>query len=260
MLWDHSFTIAGDIIIESSVLLLGLLILFMAVLYSSVGHGGASGYVAAMALFSLPADIMRPTALMMNIVVTLWLLTRLNEHRTWAIKTFWPLVAISAPAAFVGGLLPLSNKDYLLLVALLLVLSGMRMLFQSPQVLVSKPVARHWLLLAGGLLGLLSGMTGVGGGIFLSPVLLIWGWATMRQSTVVAALFILVNSCFGLAGYFVSHTADNLEYTGLIPLALIGAFIGAELARQWTTPQVLQRLLGIVLMIASAKIIHLGLS
>lgn len=247
-------------LIESGLLLLAPLILMMAVLYSSVGHGGASGYIAAMALFGLDAETMRPVALMMNILVTLWLLTRLAEYRWWAIKRFWPLILVSAPAAFIGGTIAIDDKQYLTIIALVLLLSGLRMLLQDVRPMVERPIASIWLLATGLTLGLLAGITGVGGGIFLSPLLIVFAWANMRQSTVVAALFILTNSIAGLSGYLMSQSSLELQYTELIPLALVGALVGAELAKHWTTPLVLQKLLGIVLGIAAVKIMHLGLS
>lgn len=246
--------------VESGLILLLPIILLMAILYSSVGHGGASGYIAAMALFGLEADVMRPVALLMNIVVTLWLLTRLSEYRLWALKRFWPLILVSAPAAFIGGTLAIGNNLYLIVIAFILLLSGLRMLLQDARPITERPVSPVWLLVIGLVLGLLSGITGVGGGIFLSPILIIFCWADMRQSTAVAALFILANSVFGLGGYLISQPNIDLQYTGLIPMAFVGALLGAELAKRWTTSRMLQKLLGIVLAIAATKIMHLGLS
>ena len=176
----------------------------MAVLYSSVGHGGASGYLAAMALWGLAPETMRPAALLMNIVVTCWLLYRFKPYKIMPHKLFWPLVLASTPMAFIGGMITVEASAYRILVGVLLLVAAVRML------LVSKPADTVRLptlfitLLLGAVLGFASGLTGIGGGVFLSPILLIFGWCSMRQSAAVAAGFILLNSVAGLAGYLVS--------------------------------------------------------
>lgn len=230
-------------------------IALMAVLYSSVGHGGASGYLAAMALWGLAPEEMRPAALSMNIVVTSWLLYRFQPYRLMPHQLFWPLVIVSTPAAFVGGLWKINALSYHLLVGLLMALAAIRMIISAKPVesVVQPP---QWLLLAVGLLlGLSAGLTGIGGGVFLSPILLIFGWCTVRQSAAVAAGFILLNSIGGLAGYMVSGQSWPLGSGWMMLAAFAGCLVGAEIASHRGTPVTLRKLLAAVLLIAAAKMI-----
>ena len=189
-------------------------IALMAVLYSSVGHGGASGYLAAMALWGLAPQEMRPAALAMNIIVTSWLLYRFQPYKLMPYKLFWPLVIVSTPAAFVGGLWEIDSLSYHLLVGVLMALAALRM------VITAKPIENialpsQWLLLTVGvLLGFSAGLSGIGGGVFLSPLLLVFGWCTVRQSTAVAAGFILLNSIGGLAAMGLVVNPGRLEQAG----------------------------------------------
>ena len=230
-------------------------IALMAVLYSSVGHGGASGYLAAMALWGLAPEEMRPAALSMNIVVTSWLLYRFQPYKLMPYQLFWPLVIVSTPAAFVGGLWKINALSYHLLVGLLMALAAIRMIISAKPVesVVQPP---RWLLLAVGvLLGLSAGLTGIGGGVFLSPILLIFGWCTVRQSAAVAAGFILLNSIGGLAGYMVSGQSWPLGSGWMMLAAFAGCLLGAEIASHRGTPVTLRKLLAAVLLIAAAKMI-----
>ena len=231
-------------------------IALMAVLYSSVGHGGASGYLAAMALWGLAPQEMRPAALAMNILVTCWLLYRFQPYKLMPYRLFWPLVMASTPAAFVGGLWVIDVLSYRLLVGVLLGLAAIRMLMSNKtNQQVQLPVL--WLvLLVGVLLGFSAGLTGIGGGVFLSPILLIFGWCTVRQSTAVAAGFILLNSIAGLAGYVVSAQPWPLGTGWLMLAAFVGCLLGAELASHRASSVALRKLLAWVLVIAAAKMVY----
>jgi len=231
-------------------------IALMAVLYSSVGHGGASGYLAAMALWGLAPQEMRPAALAMNILVTCWLLYRFQPYKLMPYRLFWPLVMASTPAAFVGGLWVIDVLSYRLLVGVLLGLAAIRMLMSNKtNQQVQLPVL--WLvLLFGVLLGFSAGLTGIGGGVFLSPILLIFGWCTVRQSTAVAAGFILLNSIAGLAGYVVSAQPWPLGTGWLMLAAFVGCLLGAELASHRASSVALRKLLAGVLVIAAAKMVY----
>ena len=230
-------------------------ILLMAVLYSSVGHGGASGYLAAMALWGLAPETMRPAALLMNIVVTCWLLYRFKPYKIMPHKLFWPLVLASTPMAFIGGMITVEASAYRILVGVLLLVAAVRML------LVSKPADTVRLptlfitLLLGAVLGFASGLTGIGGGVFLSPILLIFGWCSMRQSAAVAAGFILLYSVAGLAGYLVSDQSWPMGTGWLLIAAFIGCLVGAELASHKASSLTLQKLLAAVLGIAAVKMV-----
>ncbi|MEQ1715823.1 MAG: sulfite exporter TauE/SafE family protein, partial [Hyphomicrobium sp.] len=189
-----------------SLALLCALIFAAALLYTSVGHAGASGYIAAMAIMGLTPAVMKPTALALNILVaTLASFRWTRNGRDLAWKALLPLVAGSIPAAFIGGAFQLSDTTYRMLVGLVLLAAGLKFLVQPrtvTQAASDEPIRIPWLagLVTGVLVGLLSGLTGTGGGIFLTPLLLLLGWSAPRQASGLTAPFILVNSIAALAG------------------------------------------------------------
>src|ERR1700738_2597324 len=199
-----------------------LAIAVIAFLYSSVGHAGASGYIATMTLFGLATTVIRPTALVLNILVAtigafqFWR----AGHFSW--KLFWPFALLSIPAAYLGGYIQPSASMLRILIGLVLLFSAVRLIFRrgdpKDTAAPSKPAA----LGLGAGLGFLSGLTGTGGGIFLTPLLLFCRWAHIRQAAAVSALFILVNSIAGLVGYFTAvHSVPLLGLYLAIP-AIIG--------------------------------------
>ena len=227
----------------------------MAVLYSSVGHGGASGYLAAMALWGLLPEEMRPAALLMNIVVTSWLLFRFQPYKLMPYKLFWPLVIASTPLAFIGGVIKIDAEAYRLLVGVMLLLAAVRMLMINKAAESIQQPTMIAVLLVGAILGFSAGLTGIGGGVFLSPILLIFGWCSIRQSTAVAAGFILLNSIGGLAGYIVSDQSWPMGAGWLVIAALAGCLFGGELAAHRASSLTLQKLLAAVLAIAAVKMV-----
>ncbi|MDG2501616.1 MAG: sulfite exporter TauE/SafE family protein [Porticoccaceae bacterium] len=231
----------------------------MAVLYSSVGHGGASGYLAAMALWGLLQEEMRPAALLMNIVVTSWLLYRFQPYKLMPYKLFWPLVIASTPLAFIGGMVKIDTEAYRLLVGTMLLLAALRMLMISKVAESTQQPAMVVILSVGAVLGFSAGLTGIGGGVFLSPILLLFGWCTMRQSTAVAAGFILLNSVAGLAGYIASDQSWPMGAGWLVSAAFVGCLFGGELAAHRATSLTLQKLLAAVLAIAAVKMVYTAL-
>ena len=236
-------------------LLLALTLLLMAVLYSSVGHGGASGYLAAMIFWGLSVEVMRPAALAMNIVVTGWLLYRFKPYQLIPYRLFWPLVLAATPMAFVGGYWRVDSELYRWLVGCLLLVAAVQMVRSStwPEVTHSPPL---WVSIpVGGTIGFMAGVTGIGGGVFLSPLLLIFGWCTMRQSAAIAAGFILLNSASGLAGYFASGQSWPAAGGWMLVAALAGCLLGAELATRRASTPLLKRLLAVVLAIAGLKML-----
>jgi hypothetical protein len=242
--------------LETTALGLAVLIFAAALLYSSVGHAGASGYLMAMALFGLAPAVMRPSALTLNILVAAiaaWKFWRAGRFH-WPL--FWPFAAASIPFAYVGGLLQLPGHYYRPLVGLVLLYAAwhfMRKPDTEERPLRSPPLPLA--LGAGAGLGLLSGLTGVGGGIFLSPLLLMAGWGRMREVAAVAALFILVNSIAGLLGVM-SHAPALPAALPLWALAAAaGGWIGAEYGSRRLKSEILQRLLAAVLAIAGAKML-----
>lgn len=230
-------------------------IVVAAILYSSVGHGGASGYLAVMALFGLDPAMMKPAALIMNIFVTLLILSRLSRAGHFSWRLFIPFVIGSIPMAFIGGAYTLNSSAYKIIVGLALLLAMWRMLVEvenndritMPKIWIALPV--------GGFLGLISGLTGVGGGIFLSPLLLLFNWTNMRGSAAIAAAFILVNSIAGIAGYATTANQWPDGIPVLVAAALFGGIIGSELCLRRLAPNQLRKVLAVVLAIAGVKMI-----
>lgn len=238
-------------------LVLAALILLAALLYSSVGHAGASGYLAAMALLGVAPAVMKPTALALNILVAIIATTRFYRAGAFSWPLFWPLAIASTPFAYLGGLLTLPGHWYKTLVGIVLLYAAWRSFHSATQPAANiRPVQTHWLLLAGAVLGLLSGLTGVGGGIFLSPLLLLLRWADTRTTAGVSAAFILLNSVAGLLGVLMS-TAPTLP--DALPLwalaAVIGGTIGAGYGSRRFNNSTLRRVLALVLAIAGLKMI-----
>src|SRR5882762_1102919 len=237
-----------------------LVLLFLAVgliafLYSSVGHAGASGYIATMTLFGLAPTVIRPTALVLNILVAsigtfqFWR----AGHFSW--KLFWPFALLSIPAAYVGGYLQPSASVLRILIGVVLLFSAARLMFRRSDPPQTVPPSRPVAISVGTGLGFLSGLTGTGGGIFLTPLLLFRQWAQIRQAAAVSALFILVNSIGGLVGYFAA--VHSLPSLGLIlaAAAIIGGSIGSHLGSKRLAVRVISVFLSTVLLIAGTKLI-----
>lgn len=238
--------------IDHTVWLLSTIFL-AAVLYSSVGHGGASGYLAAMALFGLAPQEMKPLALIMNIFVASLILTRLYWAGHFNARLFAPFAVASIPMAYLGGAYVIDEPMYKYIVGAALLVAAVRLLIEiedrpataTPKAWVSMPV--------GSATGFLAGLTGVGGGIFLSPILLFLRWTDMRTSAAIAAAFILVNSIAGLVGHATVATSWPAVLPMLVVVAFMGGLIGSELAVRRAAPVRLRNLLGVVLIIAGVK-------
>src|SRR5881398_1615822 len=199
----------------------------IAFLYSSVGHAGASGYIAIMTLWGLAPNIIRPTALVLNILVAFigTLQFWRAGHFDW--KLFWPFALLSVPAAYFGGYLQPSASFLKILIGLVLLFSAVRLIFRrfDPPAVISPSPSTAIGVGAG--IGFLSGLTGTGGGIFLTPLLLFCRWTHIRQAAAVSALFILVNSIGGLIGYFTAvHSVPTLGFVLAAP-AIAGGTIGS---------------------------------
>lgn len=237
--------------------LLTLAVFLAAVLYSSVGHAGASGYLAAMALGGVPPEVMKPTALVLNIVVASIASLRFRRAGLFRWQLFWPFAVASVPAALLGGSLRVEAGAYRLLLGLVLIYSALRLMLpgRSADAQEPRPVPRPLALTAGALIGLLSGMIGVGGGIFLSPLLILAGWATPRQAAGVSAVFILVNSLSGLAGHAASLQLLPLQALWWAPAAALGGVIGSGLGSRRLGGTGMRRMLGVVLVLAGVKLL-----
>jgi uncharacterized membrane protein YfcA len=244
---------------EILVALLAAGMLVAAFVYASVGHGGASAYLAAMALAGIAPQEMRPIALVLNVVVSAVATFKFYRagHFRWPL--FWPFAAVSIPAAYLGGAITLPGHAYKTIVGVVLVYAAWQLWRSARAGEEMREVRQPPLALAmviGGGLGLLSGLTGVGGGIFLSPLLLILGWAGTKQTSAVAAPFILVNSIAGIAGAFLVHTATLPGHLWILACAvLVGGWLGAEYGSRRFTNPLIRRMLAVVLAVAGAKMI-----
>ena len=236
---------------------LSLLIFIAALLYSSIGHAGASGYLAAMALIGMAPSVMKPTALSLNILVAAIATWKFYRARCFSWPLFWPFAVTSIPMAFVGGMISLPGNIYKPIVGVALLIAAYRLLFigQRERAVKAPPVAAALAIGAG--IGLLSGLTGVGGGIFLTPLLLILGWSEARQSSGVSAAFILVNSIAGLAGHSSGLAQLPPSILWLMLSAGLGGWIGAEYGSRKFDKVMLRKVLALVLIIAGGKMIYL---
>lgn len=228
--------------------------------YSSVGHGGASAYLAVLALFSFPRENTAFTALILNIFVSATSLIVYVRAGGFAWRLAWPFITASVPAAFLGGLLPVSSPLYSLLLGLALALGALRILGfgwdatpargNNPGILPS--------LIAGGVIGFVSGMVGIGGGVFLSPALMLFWSVDIRKIPPVSAFFILVNSISALcARFYAGVSMEAPQWESMLCAALIGGWLGAHFgARRWSG-LILRRVLAGVLLLASFKLFSL---
>jgi len=234
----------------------------VAFLYALVGHAGASGYIALFALAGLPAAEIKPLALVLNTAVAAqgsWQFWRAGHLRWWL---FWPLLLAGLPAAFLGGWLDLPTLWFQRLVALVLLASALRFLRQpcDPERFSRPPLAMQ--LFCGAGLGLLAGLTGTGGGVFLSPLLLCCGWASTREAAAVSSLFILGNSLSGLAGLLLSRQVGDWalppQLGWLLLVVLLAGAAGSWLgSRHWPVTWI-RRCLALVLVLAALKLLNLG--
>ena len=239
--------------------LTGIYFFAIALLYSTVGHAGASGYLATMALLSFTPEVMKPTALVLNIIVALITTVRFAQAGYFSWRLFWPFALASVPMAYLGGGMHVDTTIYKMLVGIALVFASLHLIVRS-NVATDDPEKAAYpglgaSLAVGGGLGFLSGLTGVGGGIFLSPVLIILHWAGLRRTAAVAAAFILLNSISGLAGYLQKGGVfpEHIVFWSVAVLA--GGFIGSTLGATKFNSPVLRVLLGVMLVLAGVKLV-----
>ena len=241
----------------SSVVLTAALLAIIALLYSIVGHAGGSGYLAVMALMGVAPATMRPAALVLNILVATIATTKFYRagHFSWSL--FWPFAIASVPAAFVGGMMGLPGHAYKIAAGVILLYSAIHA-FLTPRVLAEQAQAHPPMAAAvaiGLAIGIVSGLIGVGGGIFLSPILLFMGWAGARQAASASAMFILVNSVSGLLGQLASvrELPSFLLLWAVVVAA--GGWIGSTYGSRRLPTTALRRALAAVLVIAGLKLI-----
>jgi uncharacterized protein len=227
-----------------------------AVLYSAVGNAGASGYLAVMTFAGLAPEAMKSTALLLNISVALITTVRFSRAGYFSWPIFWPFTVMAVPCAFLGGLLVLPSPLYRVFVGLVLVFAAYRLFWYTDETklcLTAVPLVPA--LLLGAAFGFVSGLTGIGGGIFLGPLLMIMGWAESRQSAGVSSAFILVNSVAGLLGETVSVQALPSAAPLWVCAVVVGGLAGSELGVRRLAEVTLRRLLALVLLIAGVKLL-----
>ena len=239
---------------EFSNLVIALFLLLGAVLYTSVGHAGSSAYIAVMTLFNLPSTVIRPTALTLNIAVSAYASWRYIRNKFFDKKLFLSLSLGAIPAAFIGGHINLPSEIYKPVVGVLLIVSGLRFIFLAATRDRELKAVNYPLAIAMGIaIGFLSGITGTGGGIFLSPLIIWLGWNHVKQASGTVAAFIFVNSVAGLLGNYrsTSELPDTLPL--FLGAVIIGALIGTRLGISQFTSVGVKRALGLVLIIAGLK-------
>ena len=227
-----------------------------AALYTSVGHAGASAYIAFMALFSVPPAVMRPTALTLNVLVAALGSYRYARAGLFRWRTVWPFMLGAVPFAFIGGGIQLPGQYYRPIVGAVLFLAGLRLLWlkeiSASSTLRDPPIWLGALLGAG--IGLLAGLTGTGGGIFLSPLIIFMGWSDLRTTSGCAAVFILANSIAGLLGNVAVVQSLPAELPVYFVAVMLGAIVGTAFGTKFAVIYI-QRALGLVLIIAGMKLV-----
>jgi uncharacterized membrane protein YfcA len=244
----------------------GLLFFGVAFLYSSVGHGGASGYLAILSFFAFAPAKMSTTALLLNLLVAGMGFISFYRARHFSSSLTFPFLLTSIPCAFLGGILPVSQRIYAILLAGVLLFTAIRFILSKssaigtrgatpPEEEVLNPPRFPIALPVGGGIGVLSGIIGVGGGIFLSPVILIMKWADPKKTAAASACFIWVNSLAGLLGRWARGGFEVGLFAPFVVMAFLGGLIGSYWGAKRFTGWTLRRILGIVLLIASIKLI-----
>lgn len=233
-----------------------ILLFIVAFLYASVGHGGASGYLALMAIFSVTPAVMKPTALLLNLFVSLTSFIQFYRGGHFRWKVFLPFALASIPFSFLGGTINVNGDVYKKMLGVLLLVPIVRFFFfknTDPKDLKQANVALS--LFVGGVIGFLSGLIGIGGGILLSPVLLLLKWTDQKQTAAISALFIFVNSVAGLAGQLtkgIQFTADMYSY---VAIAFAGGLCGAYFGALKFPQTILKNVLACVLALAAYKLL-----
>lgn len=241
----------------NSEILIPLLIFIVALLYSSVGHGGASGYLAGLGIMGVPISQLKPTALILNVFVsaTAFLQYYRNGHFRWSL--FWPFALLSVPMAFVGAQIELNPTLYKQILGVCLILAVLRIigLFGNPKTEDVKKMPLIPAMLIGAGIGFLSGMMGIGGGIILTPVMLVFRWGKLKEIAAVSALFIFVNSISGIVALFIKGFELNLTLALWISVALIGGLIGSYIGSKKLNQLWLKNILAATLVFAAVKLI-----
>ena len=239
------------------IITISMLFFVVAILYSSVGHGGASGYLAVFSFFAIAPKEMSSTALLLNIVVASIAFIAFYRAGHFSLKLAFPFLITSIPLALLGGMLQISTSLYSFLLGFVLVgaavwlashltIFDVKNKIQPPKFLIA--------LFIGGGVGFLSGIVGVGGGIFLSPLFILMKWSDVKTTSAVSASFIVLNSIAGILGRYISDNLVIGEYLPLVLAASVGGYIGSRLGAIKFSDLLLRRLLAVVLVIAALKL------
>lgn len=240
-------------LIQSPLLL--VLLAIVAFLYASVGHGGASGYLALLSLFAFPVTFMKPTALVLNILVSAISFYFFYREKKFEWKLFYPFAITSIPFSFLGGIVTIETHVYKIILGTVLLFAIARLMgLLGKQKDELKPINLPLALFIGAFIGFLSGLIGIGGGIILSPVILLLGWADIKKSAAVSALFIFVNSISGLLGFLSKGGTLPISSISLIAVVLIGGILGGYFGSKKMNTQMLRNILALVLLIAVFKL------
>lgn len=241
---------------QTELLLFFGLLFIVAFLYSSVGHGGASGYLALMAIFAISPLVMKPTALLLNLFVSSVSFIQFYRGGHFKWKIFWPFALASIPLSFVGGMMAIDSVIYKKILGILLLFPVIRFFFFKNTDPKDFKQANFGLsLLIGGIIGLLSGMIGIGGGIILSPILLLLKWTDQKQTAAISAAFIFVNSVAGLGGQLVKGIAFNNDMIAYVAVAFVGGLCGAYFGALKFPQAILKNVLACVLALAAYKLL-----
>lgn len=233
--------------------------LLSSILYAMVGQGGASAYLAFMALFGVPHQTLPPIALTCNIIASAGIIYHFHRAGHIKLRLFWPFVATSVPAAFIGGMIKVSQKEFTIILAIVLFIISLKSFFfqldakdvRTPPCKILIPVG----LIIGALIGLVAGMIGIGGGVLLLPVITLLKWGKAKEAAIAGGLFTLVNSVAALVGHGIRGTID-LKF--LIPLAVavaIGSQIGGFLGAKKFSENTIQKIFSFIILIIAVRLL-----
>jgi len=227
----------------------------VAFLYAAVGHGGASGYLALMALFSFAPEEMKPTALLLNLFVAAISFYHFWRKGFFQLNLFLAFAIGSIPFSFIGGLLEVNVKLYKIILGVLLLFAILKMLnvFGKEKDRIN-PISWTLAIVLGACIGFFSGLIGIGGGIILSPVILVLNWGTVKQAAAASALFIWVNSAAGMAGQLTQGVVFENSSLLYVVMAIAGGFFGGYFGSVKLNNKALRFLLAFVLLFASIKL------
>lgn len=237
-------------------LIISICLMLGAILYTSVGHGGASIYIAIMAIFSVKTSVIKPTALVLNIFISSFTSWRFIKNGFFDLKILTPIAIGAIPMAFLGGYINTPSHVYKTIVGIILLFSAVSLVWNKSAVNTeTRPPKTIWAVLSGCLIGFLAGLTGTGGGIFLSPLLLLMKWSEPKRTSGIAAIFILINSISGLLGNYSSVQNLPSQLPLYLTATIIGATIGTTLGIKYYSAKGIKRALALVLTVAGFKLI-----